>query len=207
MASPHDTNMDVIPNQGTMSSLMAAADTADFLEVQQDSEWQMARWKADTLGGMAIHHCRGCDPCTTYAAHLMAAFNDGSIRLPKKVVGKAIEKAWLSLFHDIEDMEEKRWQHCMRMLKDDNIELRDFLTSTRESLEKSRKAFMEECKHTEDLECMLDEECKRMRTFEHKLKRQKGSAMCLCSMSPCHPSHVTLGAGMSTWPDNTTLIE
>ena len=70
-------------------------DAANFFEVQQDSEWQMARWKADTLGGMAIHHRRGYDPCTMYATHLMAVFNDSSIRLPKKVVGEAIERPGL----------------------------------------------------------------------------------------------------------------
>ena len=139
MASPHDTNMDIVPNQGITSSSIAAADTADFFEVQQDSKWKIARWKADTLGGMAIYHHRGYDPCAMYATHLMAAFNNGSIRLPKKVVGEAIEKAWPSLFCNIEDVEEKRWQHCMRTLKNDNI-IRDSLTLTRESLEKKQKS-------------------------------------------------------------------
>ena len=101
MPPPHDTNMDVIPNQRTTSSSMAAADATDFFKVQQDSKWQMARWKANTLGGTAIYHHRGYDPCATYATHLMVAFNDSSIRLLKKVVGEAIEKAWPLLFHDI----------------------------------------------------------------------------------------------------------
>ena len=107
MDSPHNTNMDVVPNRGTTSLSAATVNTADFFEVQQDSKWQMARWKANASGGTAIYHCRGCDPCMTYATHLMAVVKDGSIRLPKRVVGEAIEKAWPSLFHDVEDVEEK----------------------------------------------------------------------------------------------------
>ena len=66
----------------------------------------MARWKANT-SGTAIYHHRGYNPCAMYAAHLMAEFNDSSIKLPKKIVGEAIEKARPLLFHDVEDMEEK----------------------------------------------------------------------------------------------------
>ena len=67
----------------------------------------MAKWKANTASGMAIYHHRGCDPCATYAAHFMAAFKDGNVKLLKRVVGKAIEKALPLLFHDVEDAEEK----------------------------------------------------------------------------------------------------
>ena len=81
-----------------------------------------------------------------HATHLMAAFKDGSIKLSKRVVGEAIEKAWPSLFHDVEDTEEKQWQHCMHMLEDKNVELRDSIESMRESLGKSREAFTEKCK-------------------------------------------------------------
>ena len=49
--------------------------------------------------------------------HLMAVFNDGSIKLLKRVIGKAIEKAWLKIFHNTEDTEEKQWQHCMQSLE------------------------------------------------------------------------------------------
>jgi len=110
-----------------MSSSTAIPDAADIFEVQQDSEWQIAIWKASDTGGMAIYHHRGCGPCSMYATHLMAAFNDSNIKLPKRVLGEAIEKAWLSLFHDIEDMEEERWQHCLHLLKDNVSELKDSL--------------------------------------------------------------------------------
>ena len=76
----------------------------------------------------------------------------------------------------------------------------------RESLEKSRKAFTEECKHR-DLEHALDEEHKKMRALEHELKRRKGGMTCLHSTLPHCSSHVKPGARPSSQPDNTTLIE
>ena len=47
----------------------------------------------------------------------------------------------------------------------------------------------------------------KMRALEHGLKRRKGGATHLYSMSPCCSSHVALGAGPSTGPDNAALIE
>ena len=95
----------------------------------------------------------------------------------------------------------------MYTLEDDNIKLRDSLVSMRESLEKSRNAFVEECKHTESLKHVLDEEHKKTRALDHKLKRKKGGKMCLDSASPHYSSCVEPGARPSSWPDNTVLID
>jgi len=119
-----------------------------------------------------------------YTAHLMAPFNTGSIKLLKRVIGKVIEKAWLPLFHDIEDMEEKQWQHRMQSLEEEIADLKDSLTSTRESLEKIRDAFKEECKHAQNLGHALNRERKKTKSLEHELKSKKGHMMCLCSTSP-----------------------
>ena len=68
-------------------------DAVDIFESKQDSEWQMTGWHVGTIGGAAIYHRRGCPTCGTYAAHLMAVYEKDAVKLPKKVIGQAINMA------------------------------------------------------------------------------------------------------------------
>ena len=75
MEAPSNTNMDVVPEMGMLSTTMTTVapivDTTDIFEGQRDSEWQMMGWHIGTAGGTTVYHCRGCTTCSTYAAHLM----------------------------------------------------------------------------------------------------------------------------------------
>ena len=97
--------MDIVPDVRTSSAktIMTApiTDTADIFESKWDSEWQMMGWHVGTTGGAAIYHRRGCPTCSTYTAHLMAAYEKDTVKLPKKVIGQAINMAWPDFVNDI----------------------------------------------------------------------------------------------------------
>ena len=63
----------------------------------------MTGWYVGTAGGATIYHQRGCPTCSTYAAHLMAAYEEDTVKLPKRVIGLAINMAWPDFVHDIND--------------------------------------------------------------------------------------------------------
>jgi len=90
----------------------------DMFEVQRDSEWKMAGWHIGTMGGMVIYHPRGCTTCGTYAAHLMAVYEEGAIRLSNRIVGQAIKTAWLRFLCSINNGAEDQWQDTINLSKE-----------------------------------------------------------------------------------------
>ena len=122
MEAPSDTNMDIVPGAGTFSSMtgmmVTITDAMDIFEVQRDSEWQMMGWHIGATGGAAVYHRRGCTMCSTYAAHLMAAYNEGTVWLPNRMIGQAIEMAWPGILHNVGDMAEEWWKSKSNLSKE-----------------------------------------------------------------------------------------
>ena len=111
----------------TTTTTVPIIDATDIFNVQRDSKWQMEGWHIGTAGDNAIHHCRGCTTCSTYAAHLMAAYEEGTVRLPNGVIGQAIEMAWPGFLHDINDAVDEHWQKHIQSLKREIRNLKDML--------------------------------------------------------------------------------
>ena len=128
------------------------ADAADIFEVQRDSKWQMTGWHVDNAGGVAIYHHRGCTMCSTYAAHLMAAYGEGTVWLPNRLVGEVIETAFPSIICDVDDAAEDQWkkhvQSCNREIKD----LKDVLNEEHDMTDDFKNNLKRECDVTKSLE-------------------------------------------------------
>ena len=45
--------------------------------------------------------------CSAYAAHLMAAYGEGTVQLTNREIGEAVEMAWPSVIRDIDDAAEE----------------------------------------------------------------------------------------------------
>ena len=108
MDAPCDTNMEVIPKTGMLSlttmTMVPITDAADIFEVQRDSKGQMTGWHISITGGAAVYHHRGYTMCGIYAAHLMEAYEEGTVRLPNRVIGQAIEMAWPDILCNIDNV-------------------------------------------------------------------------------------------------------
>ena len=94
---------------------------------------QMTGWHISTAGGTAVYHCRGCTVYSTYAAHLMAAYDEGTIQLTNMVIIRHANKmAWPGILHNVDDVADQWWRKHVQSLEREIKDLKDVLDEERD---------------------------------------------------------------------------